>query len=62
VAERKPLATPEDIAEYLGVPLQTLYQWRHKRMGPPAAKVGRHLRYRWTDVDTWVLKQAKTAV
>jgi hypothetical protein len=42
------------------VPLQTLYQWRHKSVGPPASKVGRHLRYRWSDVDIWVLEQAKS--
>jgi len=34
--------------------VQTLYRWRVDAKGPPAVKLGRHLRYRWTDVDAWV--------
>jgi Helix-turn-helix domain len=37
----------EDVSVYLGIPVGTLYQWRHRRKGPPAAKVGRHLRYKF---------------
>lgn len=53
-AGRDPLATPEDVAAYLGVPVKTLYQWRHRRTGPQVHKVGRHLRYRWQEVDAWL--------
>ncbi|MFJ2770064.1 MULTISPECIES: helix-turn-helix domain-containing protein [Streptomyces] len=49
-----PLATPEEVAVYLGVPVKTLYQWRHRRIGPTVHKVGRHLRYRWREVDAWL--------
>ncbi|MCB5910164.1 helix-turn-helix transcriptional regulator [Streptomyces pinistramenti] len=55
---RTPLATPEDVAAYLGVPVKTLYQWRHRRIGPNALKVGRHLRYRWPEVDEWLAAQS----
>ena len=41
----EPLWTPIDVATYLGVPVQTLYQWRRKGFGPPARRIGRHLRY-----------------
>ncbi|MFE4855874.1 helix-turn-helix domain-containing protein [Streptomyces sp. NPDC056670] len=51
---RVPLATPQDVAAYLGVPVKTLYQWRHRRIGPNVHKVGRHLRYRWQEVDVWL--------
>ena len=50
---RRPLATVEEVAEFYGIPVQTLYQWRHRRIGPRAAKVGRHLRYRWEDVERY---------
>lgn len=40
------LLTPDDVAEVLGVPVKTLYRWRHVGTGPPALVVGRHLRYR----------------
>jgi predicted DNA-binding transcriptional regulator AlpA len=53
IAEREPLWSAEETAHYLGVPIKTLYQWRWRREGPPARKVGRHLRYVPTDVEAW---------
>ena len=38
--------TPRELAEFLKVPLGTIYGWRHRDEGPRASKVGRHLRYR----------------
>lgn len=55
------LANPAQVSEFLGVPVQTLYQWRRKRTGPPAARIGRHLRYRWTDVQAWLDEQRSTS-
>jgi excisionase family DNA binding protein len=52
------LWTIERTAEYLDIPVGTLYQWRHRRKGPRAAKVGRHLRYDPADVRAWVREQA----
>lgn len=46
--------TTGQVADYLSVPVSTLYQWRHRGIGPRAARVGRHLRYRLSDVDRWV--------
>lgn len=51
---KQKLATPQEVAEYLNVPLNTVYDWRRKRTGPKASKVGVHLRYRWSDVDKWL--------
>lgn len=47
------LAKPTDVADYLGVPLRTLDQWRYLGKGPRFRRVGRHVRYRWADVDAW---------
>jgi excisionase family DNA binding protein len=47
------LWTVEDVAAYLGVPVATLYGWRHRRTGPKARRVGRHLRYDPSDVRAW---------
>jgi excisionase family DNA binding protein len=44
----------EEVAEVLGVPVKTLYQWRYKGTGPVGVRVGRHLRYRAADVEGWV--------
>ncbi|MGW0333300.1 helix-turn-helix transcriptional regulator [Streptomyces sp. NPDC003011] len=46
--------TPADVADLLGVPVETLYQWRRKRTGPPAFRVGRHLRYDPARLRQWV--------
>ncbi|MCD0485005.1 helix-turn-helix domain-containing protein [Streptacidiphilus sp. ASG 303] len=59
-ANRRPLATPEELSGYLGVPVATLYAWSYRRRGSVAIKVGRHLRYRWKDIDAWVEHQAST--
>jgi predicted DNA-binding transcriptional regulator AlpA len=45
---------PADVAELLGVPLATLYQWRSRRIGPPAFRIGRYLRYDPEAVRRWV--------
>jgi excisionase family DNA binding protein len=42
------------VAKYLQVPIKTLDQWAHKRVGPPYKIIGRHARYDWDRVDEWV--------
>ncbi|MFD9613252.1 helix-turn-helix domain-containing protein [Streptomyces sp. NPDC059083] len=46
--------TPTDLADLLGVPLETVYQWRRKDTGPRGFRVGRHLRFDPEDVRVWV--------
>ncbi|WP_405805806.1 helix-turn-helix domain-containing protein [Streptomyces sp. NBC_00210] len=46
--------TPIDLADLLGVPIETVYQWRRKRTGPRGFRVGRHLRFDPEDVRRWV--------
>lgn len=47
------LWTVQDVAEFLGVPVATLYDWRCKGYGPRAKKVGRYLRYEPSVVRQW---------
>ncbi|MGC4765007.1 helix-turn-helix transcriptional regulator [Micromonospora sp. DT46] len=47
-----------DVSAFLGIPVGTLYQWRHRRIGPRASRVGRHLRYDPADVRAWFHKKA----
>jgi predicted DNA-binding transcriptional regulator AlpA len=50
--------TPEDVASLFGLPsVETVYQWRRKRTGPPGFRVGRHLRYDPAEVAQWVADQ-----
>ncbi|MFI6235258.1 helix-turn-helix domain-containing protein [Micromonospora sp. NPDC050784] len=55
------LWTVEDVSDYLGVPVQTLYAWRKRRIGPPAGRVGRHLRYDPDVVRAWFADQSTAA-
>ena len=50
------LAAPE-IAEYLGVPVSTIYKWTHEGF-IPHVKIGRLVRFRNADVERWVEKRA----
>lgn len=42
-----------DVSAYLGIPVNTLYQWRHQGYGPKGRRVGRHVRYDPADVRRW---------
>lgn len=52
------LLSAQDVADYVGVPLATLYQWRCKGTAPRAVKVGRHIRFRPADVEAWLERQS----
>ncbi len=51
--------TAEEVAEYLRVPLGTLYVWRTRKRGPAALRIGKHLRYRRVDVERWLRDLAR---
>jgi len=48
------LWTIDDVSEFLGIPVKTLYQWRTKQYGPKGKRVGRYVRYKPEDVMAWV--------
>ncbi|MGX1711377.1 helix-turn-helix domain-containing protein [Streptomyces albidoflavus] len=58
--DRRPLATPDELAAYLGVPKATIYRWSSRGGGVPMLRIGRHLRARWVDVDAWVEQQVSS--
>jgi len=48
---------PKELADVLGVPVQTLYLWRYKGEGPRGFRVGRHVRYDPDEVLAWIDRQ-----
>jgi excisionase family DNA binding protein len=54
VVDRRPLAKLDEVAAYLQVPVRTLYAWRYRGEGPRGHRVGRHVRFRWEDVEAWI--------
>ncbi|MDX8146513.1 helix-turn-helix domain-containing protein [Lentzea sp. BCCO 10_0061] len=47
------LWTINDVADFLGIPVQTLYQWRTRKYGPPGRRIGKYVRYIPDEVKTW---------
>ena len=45
---------PQTLAEWLGVPVRTIYSWNHKGTGPRMHRIGKHARYRRVDVEAWL--------
>ncbi|WP_330354463.1 helix-turn-helix domain-containing protein [Streptomyces chartreusis] len=60
--EQRPLASPKTVADFLGLPVATLAQWRYLGKGPRSIKIGRHVRYRWADIEQWLVEHAHDAV
>lgn len=59
----EPLATPDEVSAYLkDIPVKTLAKWRSEGTGPKYTKVGRHVRYDWSDVREWLKGQRAAAI
>lgn len=55
------LLTPDEVAQQLAVPRQTLAAWRHRGEGPAYVKLGRHVRYHTADIDAWVARHRRSS-
>ena len=56
---QEPLLRADQVAEYLGLSVNTLYNMRVRGEGPVAHKFGGRsgpLRYQWADVEKWLEK------
>lgn len=61
VSSNDRLWTVQDLSDYLGVPVMTIYHWRQSNYGPKGTRVGRYLRYRSEDVRAWFDAQSQKA-
>ena len=50
----EPLLDLEWLSEFIDIPPRTIYNWRLRVEGPPAYRVGRHLRFQRSEVDAWL--------
>lgn len=56
------LLTPKDLADLVGVSLETIRNWRLNGLGPPCVQIGRSvIRYRPEDVEAWLAEKAQAA-
>ena len=50
----EPVLTTSELAEYVGVHVQAIYDLRTDGRGPSGIRVGREIRYRVSDVRRWL--------
>ena len=55
------LLTVQELADFLDLPVRTLYTSRYRGEGPVGFRVGKHIRYRWSDVDSWIRERVRDA-
>ncbi len=53
----EPMLTPQELAAFLAVPVATVYRWNSEGTGPRRVRVGKHVRFRRADVDSWIEQQ-----
>ncbi len=51
--DRLRLIGAREAARFLGLSLDELYRMRERGEGPPGYRIGRHIRFRWTDLHAW---------
>lgn len=56
----EPLIKAEQVAQLVGTSVGQLAQWRFHGDGPPFIKLGRSVRYRWSDVEAWLDDNTRT--
>jgi excisionase family DNA binding protein len=49
--------SPTEFAALVGVPVRSVYVWNSRGTGPRRHTIGRHCRYRRTDIETWLEQQ-----
>jgi excisionase family DNA binding protein len=56
----EPLLSVAELAEYLGLPVATIYDWRSHGVGPVAHRIGKHVKFTLTDVRSWLDTRRET--
>jgi excisionase family DNA binding protein len=51
----EPLIGIAELARRLDVPVATVYRWRRYGRGPKGFLIGRSVKFRWSDVEAWLL-------
>lgn len=60
---KRDILTPAEVADWLGVTVQTLNTWRYTRTGPNFTKLGRMIRYERDQVEKFIAAgRVQTAV
>lgn len=50
----KTYLSPKEVEELFNLPMTTLEKWRYRKIGPPYLKLGKLVRYRSDEVESWI--------
>jgi excisionase family DNA binding protein len=56
-----PLLSIDDLADYLGLPVRTIYAWRTEGKGPRGVLLGKHVKFYASDVQAWLAGRRETS-
>ena len=57
MAQLEPLLSIEQVSEWTGLAVQSLYALRSRGEGPPSLKISNRVRYRHSAVESWIREQ-----
>jgi len=60
-ATPEPLISIRELAQLLGTPVQTIYDWRKHGRGPRGYRLGRAVKFRPSEVETWLQQQREAS-
>lgn len=55
--QMEPLVSMQDLADTFGVPLLTVRRWRKYGKGPKGYRIGKHVKFRMSEVEAWLQAQ-----
>ena len=53
-AELDRLLSIDEVSTYIDIPKNTLYRWRVDGKGPRGIRMGKHVRFRRSEVEAWL--------
>jgi excisionase family DNA binding protein len=59
-ASGEPLLDIKELADRLGISRTAIYSLRNEGSGPPFIRIGNRVRYRPSDVDTWLANNTQS--
>lgn len=57
--EPKDLLLIGDVEDEYGFPQATLYDWRHRGIGPASVRLGRRVYWRRSAIESWIAEQER---
>ncbi len=61
IADAESLWSPQQLADYLGVSVRTVYKWRARGDVPDPIRIGKLVRFRLSDIEAWLASKKRPA-